>query len=256
MSAVHPAAAKGFAGGAESYRRGRPDYPPETDAWLRHDLGIGPSSTVLDLGAGTGKFTARLVASGAAVFAVEPVTEMRAGLAEHVPAADVRAGTAEAIPLPDASLDAVVCATSFHWFATPAALAEIRRVLKPGGRLGLIWNVRDQTVPWVARFTSLLETHNTTAPRHHHGEWRSVFPAEGFSDLVETTFRHAHIGDPEDVIVRRGLSVSFIAALPVASQTAIADDLRALIAATPELAGRSEVAFPYLTQGYCAERHP
>ncbi|WP_439814784.1 class I SAM-dependent methyltransferase [Zavarzinia sp. CC-PAN008] len=147
MPAIHTEAARGFQQGAEAYARGRPGYPAEADVWLTCDLGLGPGSTVVELGAGTGKFTTRLVATGATVIAVEPVAAMRAQLAASAPAARILDGTAEAIPLPDASANVVVCAQSFHWFATPVAVAEIARVLKPGGQLGLIWNTRDDRVP-------------------------------------------------------------------------------------------------------------
>src|SRR5690606_37054894 len=103
-----------------------------------------------DLGAGTGKFVPRLLETGARVVAVEPVAAMRAEFARRHPGVELHGGSAEAIPLADASMDAVVCAQSFHWFATARALSGIRRVLVRGGVLGLAWNVRDETVPWVA----------------------------------------------------------------------------------------------------------
>jgi len=130
---IHHAAADGYPVTADNYVRGRPDYAPELVGWLRDFIGLGPGKTVIDLGAGTGKFTPRLVATGARVVAVEPVAEMRAKLVAAVSNVAALEGTAEAIPRPDASVDAVVCAQSFHWFATRAALAEIHRVLKPGG---------------------------------------------------------------------------------------------------------------------------
>ena len=110
-------------------------------------MGLGSGRRVLDLGAGTGKFTKYLLATGAEVVAVEPVVAMRERLTAAFPRVRALSGQAEAIPLGDATVDAVVCAQAFHWFATPAALAEIVRVLRPGGQLGLIWNVRDETAP-------------------------------------------------------------------------------------------------------------
>ncbi|HKE95520.1 MAG TPA: class I SAM-dependent methyltransferase, partial [Povalibacter sp.] len=146
---IHHAAAEGFSARADMYAKGRPEYPPELEGWLRDTLGLGIGATVVDLGAGTGKFIPRLLATGAAIVAVEPIVAMRAQLAAAFP--DVRAlsGTAECIPLADESVDVVICAQAFHWFATQAALSEIRRVLKPGGYLGLVWNVRDESVNWV-----------------------------------------------------------------------------------------------------------
>ncbi|WP_245442530.1 class I SAM-dependent methyltransferase [Methylobacterium terrae] len=147
MSDLHPAAATGFASGADTYAKGRPDYPAALSTWLREALRLGPGRAVADLGAGTGKFTGLVAATGADVTAVEPVDAMRARLAASLPGVAALAGSAEAIPLPDGSLDALVCVQAFHWFSTPAALAEIRRVLKVGGRFGLVWNVRDEAAP-------------------------------------------------------------------------------------------------------------
>lgn len=254
MSDLHPAAATGFTSGADTYAKGRPDYPAALSAWLHGTLRLGPGRAVADLGAGTGKFTGLLAATGAAVTAIEPVDAMRARLAASLPGVTALAGSAEAIPLPDASLDAVVCAQAFHWFATPAALAEIRRVLKVGGRLGLVWNVRDEATPWVAALTRIMNAHEGDAPRYHTGAWRTVLPAEGFGPLHEDVFAHGHTGTPEQVILDRTLSVSFIAALPEAERAGVAESVRDLIARTPELAGRSEVTFPYRTHVYWCER--
>lgn len=253
-SCIHPAASAGFAAGAATYVAGRPEYSAEVEGWLSEDLRLGSGMAVLDLGAGTGKFVSRLRSVGATLHAVEPVPEMlRALIAAN---ADVvaKAGTAERIPFADGSMDAVVCAQSFHWFATPAALAEIRRVLKIGGALGLIWNMRDESVDWVAALTRIMAPHEGDTPRYSSGRWREVFPAVGFSPLTERRFAHVHLGPPERVVVGRVLSTSFIAALSEAERGTIAGEVRALIAATPALAGRTEVAFPYETRAFACVR--
>ena len=164
------------------------------------------------------------------------------------------AGTSESIPLAVESLDAVVCAQSLHWFANTRALSEIARVLRPGGRLGLIWNVRDESVPWVAALSAITDPHEGGAPRYRTGAWRSVFPAPGFGPLRERRFRHVHRGPPEAVIVDRTLSVSFVAALPEADRAGIVEAVRDLIATTPELAGRETVSFPYETMAFCCAK--
>ncbi len=247
MTTLHRSAAEGFAAGATSYTTGRPGYPAEVDGWLGDAIGLGPGKRALDLGAGTGKFTPRLVATGAEVTAVEPVAAMRAEFRRAMPGVEALEGSAEAIPLPDASVDAVVCAQSFHWFATSAALAEIRRVLKRRGALGLVWNVRDMRTGWVAALDAIMRPHEIDAPRHESGAWRRAFPAPGFSALEERHFSYAHEGPPERVIVDRVLSVSFIAALGAAERAEVEEAVRALIAATPDLAGRDRVVFPYET---------
>src|SRR5207249_290058 len=106
----------GFSAGSAAYARGRPSYPPEAVDLITTELGVGPGSKVVDLAAGTGKFTALLVPSGADVVAVEPVTQMGDELRQAVPGVEALEGTAEAIPLPDGSVDALTVAQAFHWF--------------------------------------------------------------------------------------------------------------------------------------------
>lgn len=132
-----------FGSEAEAYAYGRPSYPVEALRWVVPQT----ATRVLDLAAGTGKVTEQLLAMGLDVIAVEPLDEMRALLPAG---AESRAGTAENIPLPDGSVDSVVVGQAFHWFDAEPALAEIRRVLRPGGTVGLLWNLDDDRVPWVA----------------------------------------------------------------------------------------------------------
>lgn len=158
-----------------------------------------------------------------------------------------RKSVKNAIPLPDASVDAVVCAQSFHWFATREALAEIHRVLKPSGKLGLVWNTRDAGVDWVAQLDQIVNRVEGDTPRYYTGAWKKVFPFAGFGPLHEQHFSHGHTGSPEDVIVTRVRSSSFIAALPAEKRAAIDAQVQALIAATPELNGKDVVTVPYET---------
>jgi SAM-dependent methyltransferase len=247
MRRMHEAAAKGFAKEALAYARGRPEYPVAVDQWLRDALQLDDTRTVVDLGAGTGKFTRRLLATGANIIAVEPVAEMLAQLTRILPNVAARSGTAESIPVNDAAVDAVVCAQSFHWFSSKAALEEVRRVLKPGGHLGLIWNVRNDAVDWCAAMAAIMAPYQGDAPRYGSGAWRKVFPADGFGPLREEHFRNGHTGHPEQVIVERVLSTSFIAALPRPQQLIVAARVRDLIAMTPALNKREEVTVPYQT---------
>lgn len=244
---IHESASKGYAVGADAYVRGRPGYPAEASDWLREVIRAVPGKRVLDLGAGTGKFLPVLRTSGASLLALEPVDAMREKLAQSYPDVEVLSGTAETIPLPDASIDAIVCAQAFHWFATASALAEIRRVLAPAGVLGLIWNVRDESVPWVAALSEITEAFEAAGtPRYRNGAWRGAFPAEGFAFIGERHARNSHVGTPDAVIVERTLSVSFIAALPITQRQQVERQVRGLIETTPELHKRS-VAFPYET---------
>jgi SAM-dependent methyltransferase len=253
-TALHQAAATGFAQGADHYVRGRPGYPPELSGWLRDALGLGPGKTALDLGAGTGKFLPVLLATGAQVVAVEPVPAMLSRLAADYPQVRACEGLATATGLADASVDAVICATAFHWFATRAALDEIHRVLKPGGHLGLVWNVRDERVPWVARLGALVNRFEDDAPRQASGAWRTVFPHSGFGPLQQSEFVNGYQGPAQQVIVDRVLSTSFIAALPPAARAEVAHAVEALIAAEPTLAGQAVVEMAYRCMAYATQK--
>lgn len=252
--AVHAAARRGFEQQADTYERGRPDYPAALDGWLREALALGPGQRVADVGAGTGKFTPRLLATGADVLAVEPVDAMRAALARRLPQVQALAGTAQAIPLEDAALDALVCAQAFHWFATHAVLDEFARVLRPGGRLGLVWNVRDESVDWVAALTAIITPYEGDAPRFHKGDWRRAFPHPAFEPLAESHFEHAHEGPPGQVIVDRFMSVSFIGALPAHEQARVRERIEQLVATHPALRGQAVVRLPYRTLACVARR--
>jgi len=136
--------AKSFLNAGEDYDRFRPGFPEAAaDAVVSTRV-----ACALDLGAGTGKFTERLLPRAGRVIAVEPSEQMLAVLRAKLPAVDAHIGTAEAIPVPDRSVDVVTVAQAFHWFEREPACAEIRRVLVPGGRLGLMWNRADPTCTW------------------------------------------------------------------------------------------------------------
>ena len=137
---------------ADAYERARPGYPEEAVRWL---VGDEPCD-VVDLGAGTGKLTRSLGTLGHRVTAIEPLPEMLELLPAAAPGAAAILGNAEIIPLPDAYADVVTAAQSFHWFDLDLALPEIARVLRPHGRLALVWNKRDDREPWVAELSKTI----------------------------------------------------------------------------------------------------
>ncbi|WP_336646001.1 class I SAM-dependent methyltransferase [Microbacterium sp. USHLN186] len=150
------ARATSFGAEAENYEAARPDYPFEAVAWMLERLPEG-ARRLADVGAGTGKLTRVVVSAGnAEVVAVDPDAAMLAELREQVPSVPTFLGTAESLPLPDAAVDAVVLGQAWHWVDPVAASAEIGRVVRPGGTLGLIWNVRDSHVDWVRRLTEIM----------------------------------------------------------------------------------------------------
>ncbi len=247
MIEVHHAAQSGFSKASSASVSGRPGYPKKIDSWLRDTLGMCSNKLVVDLGAGTGKFTAHLVQTGADVIAVEPVQPMLDELRRSYPSVCAKEGSAIGIPLDDESADALFCAQAFHWFASTETLDEIKRVLKPGGILGLIWNIRDETFDWVAALSRIMIPYEEGTPRFHEGQWRSVFPADGFAELLEVKFEHVHRGHFETVVVDRIMSVSFIASLSPRQREEVNRQIRRLVNSYPDLSDETDVRFPYQT---------
>lgn len=233
--------AASFAGVAAAYERARPGYPDDAVRWLAGD---GPRD-VVDLGAGTGKLTRSLVALGHRVTAVEPLEEMLAELREAVPAAIAVRGSGEAIPLPDGSADVVTCAQAFHWLDPGPALAEIARVLRPEGRLALVWNVRDERTAWVAELSEAM-VGRTGVDRHSGAIERSGL----YGPVERATFEHAQ--EVDRVSLRElVLSRSYCAVLGEAERAPILARVDALF---DEHAADGVVRLPYLVECFRAER--
>lgn len=250
-------AAVGFERGADDYERARPSYPADAVDRIVAVCGLAPGVTVCDLAAGTGKLTRLLVPSGAEIVAVEPVAAMRAQLIRAVPGVDVVDGTAESIPLGDGSVDALTAAQAFHWFDTDRALPEMRRVLRRGGHLALVWNVRDETVDWVRQFTEVVVARSGGRPYTPYHQIRSgeamtadhveVVRASGlFGEVHQAVFPNPQTVTLDDVVARAA-STSFVAALDPDPRQALLDEVRDLVAAHPETAGRERFVFPHET---------
>ena len=252
---VHEVAEEGFGRAAETYERVRPSYPPDAVAWLVDNLRIGPGRAVLDLAAGTGKFTRLLVPFGATLLAAEPVDGMRHTFVAAVPGVSMVAAAAEALPVAPASLDAVTVAQAFHWFDADRAFGEFARTLRPGGRVGLIWNARDRSSDWVNEVWSIMDRVEKRAPWRDHEHWRDAAFGErsGFGPLHPETFRHEQAITPAG-IVERIASVSHVAVLPPDERARVLDEVRHVLATHPDASGRDELHIPYRVDAYWCER--
>ncbi|QUR66545.1 class I SAM-dependent methyltransferase [Mycobacterium spongiae] len=224
-----------FGSAAAAYERGRPSYPPEAIDWL---LPAG-ARDVLDLGAGTGKLTTRLVERGLDVVAVDPIAEMLEVLCTSLPKTRALLGTAEEIPLEDNSVDAVLVAQAWHWVDPARAIPEVARVLRPGGRLGLVWNTRDERLGWVRELGDIIGRDGdpvrdkVTLPQpfadmaRHQVEWTNYLTPQALIDLVAS--RTYCINSPAEV------------------RTKTLDQVRQLLATHPALANSAGLALPYVT---------
>jgi SAM-dependent methyltransferase len=239
-----------FGAAAVAYAEYRPDYAGAAVRWA---LEVAPARRVLDLGAGTGKLTAGLLAAGAEVTAVEPDPEMLGELRRALP--DVRAlsGGAEAIPLPDRSVDAVVAGNAMHWFDMDVAGPEIARVLAPGGTLAGLWNVLDDRVDWIA---GLAEVSGPAAigPRDTPAPWRAEtaamhLPRSGapapFDSPEQAEFPH---GQPRtaDSLVATLATRAGVLVMPEGEREDLLARIRAYLASRPETA-HGEFTLPMLT---------
>lgn len=205
MTTEQPEPARSFGGVAEAYDRGRPTYPREAAVWLTSAQPL----TVLELGAGTGKLTEQLVALGHDVHATDPDPQMLALLEKNLPAVRVSQAPAEEIPAGDASYDVVVSGQAFHWFDLDRALPEIARVLKPRGRLALVWNQRDERIPWVKRLGVLIGTQDQL-----RNPDEKLVESALFGDVEDASFKFWQVVDRDSIrdLVRSRSNISVLSA--------------------------------------------
>jgi SAM-dependent methyltransferase len=219
----------------EDYERGRPGWPPEVVGLP----GLPPTATVLDLGAGTGKLTRLLVPAFRRVIAVEPADAMRRVLETICPEAEALPGTGQEIPLAEASVDAVFAAQSFHWFEDERAVAEIARVLRPGGAVALMFNApAGSWEPSAAPAEKLLTERGPTevsyipldlgAPDYAADD--GPFAVPGFEALKETRLQNPQTLDREGLVAFYA-SMGWVGDLPDSERMPLLDDVRSLLAA-------------------------
>jgi len=224
-----------FGNAAREYELGRPQWPAELIDRVSGELGLGRDSTVLDLGAGTGKLTRDLVPRFGRVVAVEPDAGMRDVLAEVVPGAEALEGRGDAIPLPDDSVDAVFTAEAFHWYASEESVAEIARVLRPRGGLVIFWNIDygDMEPPLPDEAEAVLDEAfarggSPGLPKVLSGFWRAPIEAASFEPLQELELERTIESDDQRWLANM-LSVSSIASQSDEARVALAARLRELV---------------------------
>lgn len=245
---LHPAAEQGFSSAAELYQRVGPTYPQEIVHWLIEELKITPHATAIDLGAGTGKFLDYLTQATPNVIAVEPIAEMLEQLKIVHPEVHVQQASSHQIALKSHSIDAILCAQSFHWFANLETLTEMHRLLKPQGHLGLVWNQRDETVDWVKALADFLLSFEGDTPRFHSHQWQKVFEQQSLFKLEgQKVFFQQQRGTVEEVVSNRLLSTSFIAAMPVQQQQDMKRQFEAIVQQYTGKTAQDQIEFPYVT---------
>jgi SAM-dependent methyltransferase len=246
----HARRARSFGSLAEDYERYRPGYPDDAVDWL-----LPPGAgTVADLGAGTGKLTGALLARGLQVVAIEPDPAMLDVLRAAHPAAVGRLAGADALPLPDGSVDAVVVGQAWHWFPHERAAAEVRRVLRPGGWLGLVWNVPDARAAWqieVERLNHSARGGPQLAPREEAG----VVEVHGLpsAELESAVFPWAEPLTPAGLQGRMA-TFSHIALLPDGRREELLAQVRAV--AEEEAAGLGSRVVPVRHVAHCVRWRP
>jgi SAM-dependent methyltransferase len=237
---VNPLARKGFSRTAEQYERARPTYAAEAVRWIAEEARLGPGTTVVDLGAGTGKLTRLLVGTGARVVAVEPLDEMRGQLARVLPEVEALCATAAAVPLPDASARAVTAAQAYHWFG-PDAPREIHRLLEPDGVLALLWNERDHDDPLSAALDALTERDRPGFG--HDPDWQKPLDdSELYGPLGHRRFHHR----VEETIEERVATISYVGAMDEDGRRALLAEVRRVCAGFGVDSSRP-ASIPYVT---------
>jgi SAM-dependent methyltransferase len=253
---IETSARIGFQRAAGRYERGRPEAPPAAIDALVQTLGISTVSTVLELGAGTGKLSRHLASRAGLYVALEPVPAMREQFRSTLPTVPLVAGIAEMLPIQGSTVDAVVAAQALHWFDIPRAMAEMHRVLRPEGTVGLLWNVRDESVDWIHQETIIMDRYDVRGPRYHRGAWKEAWMrTPGFEPLQKQSFPFVQRMD-RDTALDRFTSISFIASLEGSRYAEAEAALKGLLDTHRQTAGLPEIELPYRCEIYTSRSIP
>lgn len=244
-----------FSDRVESYVKYRPSYPQEAMDYLYEVIGLETNSEVADIGAGTGIFSKLLVERGSQVIAVEPNQAMREAAERELGGnSNFRAvsGSAEVTGLPDQSVDFIVSAQAFHWFDRVAAKAEFRRILKPGGKVVLIWNSRlTQGTPFLEEYEMLLQQFGTDYKQINHKNITTETLLSFFKEgsLREERFSNRQIFDYEGLSGRL-MSSSYAPVYGHPNYEPMMEELRSLFDRNQQ---EGKVFFDYETEVYWGE---
>jgi SAM-dependent methyltransferase len=235
--------ARSFESVAAEYERHRPGYPEEALRWAAEQLGLDPGARVLDIGAGTGKLTRRLVSLGYDVVAVEPGAPLLDQLRAAVPRAEALEAPAESIPVQDETVDAAFAGQAYHWFDRERALPELQRVIKTGGGLVLLWNWWNERDPLQRELGELIgfAGHDPYRDEELPGEpW--------FREVGRTVVETLEESSPDALVGYLSTASAFLTAEPEERE----ESLRAV----HELASRYGERFPLprLTYAFAFER--
>lgn len=238
-----------FGSVAELYERGRPGYPDDAIRWLCE----GSPKHVIDLAAGTGKLTQGLVMASETVLAVEPSLAMLRQVGADASLQRVRA-TAEAIPVRTAWANLVTVAQAFHWFDLPRAVPEIHRVLRRGGNMGLLWNLREDSTDWVAELSRVIGANDAQVSGVADSERFGFDPSHGlvsasglFSGFEHRVFQHTQPLDVESLVALVGSRSNVVTKGP-REQEEIMNWVREVCRNHPSLRDRETFELPYKTR--------
>lgn len=246
VTEMNPVSAGGFASASGHYARARPTYARGAVGRIDEATPVG---ILLDVGAGTGILTGQLLRAGREMVGVEPVASMRDQFARALPRVPVAAAVAEALPFQRACFSGLTFAQAFHWMDHDRVLIEVRRVLRPGGVLALVWNERVESVSWVRELTDLIEARSGGRPYSDHREqsWEELVGAAGGFAHISTDRYPNHVASSHELVVERVRSTSFVAVMDPPARESLISEVRDVLAQNNETKDQEQFDFPHET---------